>query len=191
MLLLELDLSELLAASHHMLILDTHGRSGRGEDGSSVLDVLSSEVLLEGREILEIILVDIGEGNTGGGLAVNELTKGGLVLDDTVRNILGSAETREESHELDGLNIVSNDDKLGLTFFNESGDMVETELKNVWLITTGLTFLLSSLLESFLLLLSGLWSILGEELEELGSLVLVNGLLELCVQALPFLGPTT
>ena len=68
MLLLELDLSELLSSSHHMLILDTHSRGRGGEDGLSVIDVLGSAVLLEGGEILEIILVDIGESDTGGSL---------------------------------------------------------------------------------------------------------------------------
>ena len=180
MLLGKLDFSELLSASHHMLILDTHDRSGRRLDGSSVLDVLGSEVLLEGGEVLEVILVDISEGNTGGGLAVNKLSEGGLVLDNTVRNILGSAETRQEGAKLDGLNIVGNDDELGLAFLNKGGNMVQTELEDNRLGADVLS-LVSSLsgfslrLKSGLLVSSGLRLISVEELEELSRLVLVKG----------------
>ena len=100
MLLGKLDFSELLAASHHMLILDTHDRSGRRVDGSSVLDVLGSEVLLEGGEVLEVILVDISEGNTGGGLAVNKRSESGLVLDNAVRDSHLAAQGRQEHNQL-------------------------------------------------------------------------------------------
>ena len=181
MLLLELDLSEFLSSSHHMLVLNTHGRSRRGDDGLLVLDVGGSEVLLEGGEVLEIVLVDLGESNTGGGLAVNKLSEGGLVLDDAVRNILGSAEAGQEGHELDGLNIVGNDNELGLTFLNEGGDVVETELEDNGLGTdlVGLVSTLSGfslLLESSFLVSSGLGLVSVEELEELSRLVLVKGL---------------
>merc|ERR1719327_616266 len=176
---LELDLSEFFSSSHHMLVLDTHSRSRGGEDGLSVLDVLSLEVLLEGGEVLQVILVDLGEGNAGSGLAVNELTESGLVLDNAVSNTLGSAETREESHELDGLNIVGNDDKLGLTFLNELSNVVETVLEDDGLGTDvlGLVATLSGFslgLESGLLISSGLRLISVEELEELSRLVLLE-----------------
>jgi hypothetical protein len=74
---------------------------------------------------------------------------------------------------------MSHDDELGLTFFNEGGDVVETELDGFWLWSRLLLFLLSSLLESCLLILLGLWGVLAEEFEELRGLILVNGLLEL------------
>jgi hypothetical protein len=166
-----------------MLILDTHGRGGSREDGSLVLDVCSSEVLLEGREILEVILVDFSESNTGGGFAVDELTKSSLVLYDTVRNILGSAETREERHELDGFNIVGNDDELGLTFFNEGSDVVETELEDSGLGTDVLSLVatlsgFSLRLESGLLISSSLGLISVQKFEELSRLVLLENLVE-------------
>lgn len=78
---------------------------------------------------------------------------------------------------------MSHDDELGFAFLDESGDVVETEFKVEWLWSgvsgSGTLSGFSFTNESLFLLLSGLWGVLGEELEELGGLVLVNGLLEL------------
>jgi len=79
---------------------------------------------------------------------------------------------------------VSHDDEFGFAFLDEGGNVVETEFKMHWLWTSvssgSLSFSGFSLVgESVLLLLSSLWGVLGEELEELRSLVLVNSLLEL------------
>ena len=90
-----------------MLVLDTHERSGGGVDRLPVLHVLSAEVLLQGGEVLQVVLVDVGEGDAGGGLRVNEGTEGGLRLDDAVRNILGAAESRQEGHHLDAISVPS------------------------------------------------------------------------------------
>jgi len=175
----EFDLSEFLSLGHHVLILDTHDTTSTLSIEVGVVVELRHECLLESIEVGKVLLLDIGEGDASGGLGVAELSESSLGLDEAEWDSLLSAESRKEDHDLSWVDIMSHDNELGFTLLDEVGNMVETELKNVWLITTGLTFLLSSLLESFLLLLSGLWSILGEELEELGSLVLVNSLLEL------------
>ena len=175
----EFDLSEFLSLGHHVLILDTHDTTSTLSIEVGVVVELRHEGLLESIEVGKVLLLDIGEGDASGGLGVAELSESSLGLDEAEWDSLLSAESRKEDHDLSWVDIMSHDNELGFTLLDEVGNMVETELKNVWLITTGLTFLLSSLLESFLLLLSGLWSILGEELEELGSLVLVNSLLEL------------
>ena len=79
---------------------------------------------------------------------------------------------------------MGHDDEFGFAFLDEGGNVVETEFKVHWfwggVSSGGLTFSGFSFVgESVLLLLFGLWGVLSEELEELGSLILVNGLLEL------------
>ena len=175
----EFDFSEFLSLGHHVLVLNSHNTTTLLSLEVGVIVELRHEGLLESIEIGKILLLDVGEGDASGGLGVAELSESSLGLDEAEWDSLLSAESREEDHNLSWVNIMGHDDELGFTLLDEVGNMVKTELKNVWLITTGLSFLLGSLLESFLLLLSGLWGILGEELEELGSLVLVNGLLEL------------
>ena len=175
----EFDLSEFLSLGHHVLVLNSHNTTTLLSLEVGVIVELRHEGLLESIEIGKILLLDVGEGDASGGLGVAELSESSLGLDEAEWDSLLSAESREEDHNLSWVNIMGHDDELGFTLLDEVGNVVKTELKNVWLISTGLSFLLGSLLESFLLLLSGLWGILGEELEELGSLVLVNGLLEL------------
>lgn len=175
----ELDLSELLSLGHHVLVLDTHDTTALLSLEVGVIVELRHEGLLEGIEVGQVLLLHIGESDASGSLGVAELSESSLGLDEAEWDSLLSAESREEHHDLSWIDIVSHNDELGLTLLNEVGNVVETELEDVWLVTTGLTLLLSSLLESFLLLLSGLRSVLGEELKELGSLVLVNSLLEL------------
>lgn len=179
MLLGKLELSEFLSSSHHVLVLDTHDWGRGSVDDLSALHVLGSEVLLESGEVLHIDLVDLSEGDAGSGLGVNELTEGSLVLDDAVWNVLGSAESGQESHHFDWLDIVGDDDELGFTFFNEGGHVVQTVLKNDWLgaDVLGLVATLSGLslgLESLLLGDLGLWLVSVQELEELSRLVLVE-----------------
>ena len=177
----EFDFSEFLSLGHHMLILNTHNTTTLLSLKVGVIVELGHEGLLESIEVGKILLFDISEGNASGGLGVAELSESSLGLDEAEWDSLLSAESREEDHDLSWVNIVSHDNELGLTFLDEVGNVVETKLKNVWLTTILVwsNLLLSSLLESFLLLLSGLWGILGEELKELRSLVLVNSLLEL------------
>lgn len=122
---------------------------------------MSSEVLCEGLEILIVFLSNIGDGNAGSSLSVNELSKSCLSLDESIGDSLLSAESGEESHEFDGVDIMSNNNELSFTFFNELGNVVKTEFQNVWLgtlfgITTG--FLgFSFLKKSGLLVFLGLW----------------------------------
>ena len=118
-----------------------------------------------------------------GGLGVAELSKSGFSLDEAVWDFLLSAESWEEDHHLEWVDIVGNDNELGLTFLTEGGDVVETELKVHWLWSNfGVLSTLLGLslgLESGLLVLSSLWGVLGKELQKLRCLVLVDGLGEL------------
>lgn len=147
-----------------MLVLDSHNTSAPVSSELFVLVELSSEVLGEGLEILIVFLSDISHSNAGSGLLVDELTESGLTLDESIGDTLLSAESREESHEFNGINVVSDDNELGLALFNESGHVVKTELEHVWLstllsITTSLLGF-SFLLKSGLFLDLGLWLVL-------------------------------
>jgi len=180
----ELDLSSLLSLGHHVLVLNSHKTTTPGDLVGSVLVELGHEVLLEGIEILEVLLSNLGEGDAGSGLGVAELSESGLTLDDAVWDSLLSAESWEEDHHLKWVDIVGDDNELSLTFLDEGGNVVKTELEGDWLWSDEAVLLsalsgLSLGLESGLLVLGGLWGVLSEELEKLGGLVLVNGLGEL------------
>jgi len=156
-LLSELDLSELCSMGHHVLVLDAHNTTTPGSSELVILVVLSAEVLGENLEVLEVLLAHLSKGDAGGGLLVNKLAEACLTLDEGEGDTLLSAESGEENEELNGVNVVSHNNELGLTLLNELGNVVETELDDDGLgslldISTSLLGL-SLLLESLLLLL--------------------------------------
>jgi len=91
-----------------------------------------------------------------------------LALDDHVGNAFLSAEGWQPQHELNGVNVVGNDDELGLLLLNEGGDVVKTELNDLGLLgVSGGSGTSSGLGEEALLLGSlGLGGVLLEEGEE-------------------------
>jgi len=177
-LLLELNLSNLLTGGHHVLVLDTHDTSSPFASEFLVLIECHGEGLSELLEVSEVFLVDGGEGDAGSGLLVDELTKVGLSTDEAVWGTTLSAESGEEAHQLDGVNVVGNDNELGGLLLNELGDVVESEL-DVDGLGSGFGVATGALLKSVLLLLAGLGRVLREELGELGGLVSVDGVREL------------
>lgn len=152
-----------------MLVLDTHDTT----TPVTALLVVVVELLTEGdREllkILEVLLVDLGKGNAGGGLHVAELTKVSLSTDEAVGDVLSAAESGQVNNGLNGVDVVSDNNQLGGALFDKGSHVVETELDVDGLGGLAGTVLLSSSLESELLLSAGLGHVLGEELEELGS----------------------
>ncbi len=172
-LLSELDFSELLSMGHHVLVLDAHNTATPVSSEGLVLIELSAEVLGKNFEVLEVLLADISESDASGGLLVDELAEACLTLDEGEGDSLLSAESGEESEELKGINVVSNNNELGLALLNELGNMVETELDNNWLgslLGLSATLLgLSLSLESDLLLLVRLGLVFSEQFKELGS----------------------
>ena len=63
---------------------------------------------------------------------------------------------------------MGDDDELGLVLLDEGGDVVKAELKVAWL--GGLSGSgLSLLLQSLLLVLSGLWGVFTEKLKDFAS----------------------
>jgi hypothetical protein len=162
-----------------VLVLDTHDTTTPVTAELFVVVELLSEVDGKLLEVLEVLLVDFGQSNAGSVLHVAELTEVGLSADEAVRNVLSAAKSGQVDHNLNGVNVVSDHNELGGTLFDEGGDVVKTELDVDGLGSLAGTTSLSSLLEAVLLLGLGLGHVLSEELEELGSLVLVNGVGEL------------
>jgi len=179
----ELDVDELLSGGHHVLVLDSHNTTSPGSSDVLVVNVSLSEV---GGELLDfdhVFGVGFSKSDTGSGLEVDKLSKVGLSTDEAEWCSLLSAKSWEMDNNLNGVDIVSNHNKLCLAFFDEGGHVVKTELKVLWLGTLGwlgtVLLGLSSFLQSLCLLLSGLWGIFLEELHERGSFVLVTSLGEL------------
>lgn len=150
--------------------------------------VLVGVALLDGGEELgELGLVlgaDLGNSENSSGLLVDDSAEASLALDDGVRDTHLAAESGQENDELNGVNIVGDEDKRGLLVLNETDDVVETVLDGVGLLGDILLLLAlldgGGLLEKTLLLLGlGLRAVLVEELEGLGSGVAVQGVLEL------------
>ena len=160
----ELLVDELLSSGHHVLVLDSHDTTSPGSSDVDVLDISLGEVGSELLDLNQVLGVHIGESNAGGSLKVDELSDGGLASHEAEWGSLLSAESWKMDHQLNWVNIVSNDNNLGLSFLNKGGDVVETELEKLWLVSLVSSFAsllgLSQLLESLGLFLSSLWGVL-------------------------------
>lgn len=155
---------------------------------SAGLVVLVHEAILDGGDELgELSLVlgaDLGESEDSGRLLVDDGAETGLALDDGVGDTHLLAEGGEENDELDGVDVVGDQDEGGLLVLNEADNVVETVLDGVGLL--GDILLLLALLdggglleETLLLLRLGLGAVLVQELEGLSSGVLVEDVGEL------------
>ena len=108
----------------------------------------------------------------------------GLALDDGVGDTHLLAESGQEDDQLNGVDIVGDQDKRGLLVLDQTNNVVQTVLDGVGLLADVLLLLAllngGSLLEETLLLLRlGLRAVLVEQLEGLGSSVAVEDVLEL------------
>ena len=105
---------------------------------------------------------------------MNNRTETGLALDDDVWDTHLAAESWQEDDELNGVNIVGDEDKGSLLVLNEADNVVQTVLGDVGLLGNILLLLAlgnggSLLGEPLLLLGLGLGAVLVEELEGLGG----------------------
>ena len=176
-----LEIDDGLSLLHHVLILDTHKTTTVVFGECHVFVVSCHESLLESVEVLHVFFLDIGQGNARSSLKVNKLSKVSFTFDDAVSDTLLLAESWQEAHKLDWLNITGNSDKFGLTFLDEGGHVIQTVLKVIWLWSNMICLVstfsgLGFSLESILLDALGFWLVLVEELHELGLLILLNGL---------------
>ena len=175
---LDLDsgLDSLPALGHASVGLGTHDTTSP-VTGSILVVGLEVAVVDSGDELGELGLVlgaDLGKGEDGSGLLVNDGTETGLALDDNVGDTHLAAEGGEEDNELDGVDVVGDQDERGLLVLDEADNVVETELGGVGLLGDILLLLAlgdgGSLLGQALLLLDlGLRAVLVEELERLGG----------------------
>jgi len=78
-----------------------------------------------------MLFVDTRDGNCSGSLLSDERSESGLVLHDTIWNLHLSAKSREPNDQLNRIDIIGDDDELGLLLFDKGGNMVDTELKEV------------------------------------------------------------
>lgn len=167
----EFDFSLLFSLGHHVLVLNTHNTTTPVSSEGLVVVELSSEVLGEDFQILVVFLSDFSEGDAGSGLVMDELSESCLTLDEAEGDTLLSAESGEEDQHFNGVDVVSHNNELGLTFLNEGGNVVKSELDNnglgslLGISTTGLGF--SLLLESDLLVLLSLGLVLSEQFKKL------------------------
>jgi hypothetical protein len=115
---------------------------------------------------------------------VDDSAETGLALNNGVGDAHLLAEGWEEDDELDGVDIIGDQDERGLLVLNQADNVVQAVLDSVGLLADILLLLTlldgSSLLQETLLLLGlGLRAVLVQELEGLGGSVLVEDVLEL------------
>lgn len=82
----------------------------------------------EGGELALILRLDLLDGKDGGSLLVDDCAETGLTLDDDVGDTHLAAESGEENDELDGVNVVGDDDESSLLGLDEGNTVVETVL---------------------------------------------------------------
>jgi len=174
-----LDIDNLLTSGHHVLVLDSHDTTTPVFEEVVVIVELSLELGAELLEVDEVFTTDVSECDGGSCLEVDELAEVGLSADEAEGDSLLSAESGQVDNELNGVDVVGNDNKLGLVLFDEGGHVVETKLEMHGLLSLSGATGLSLSLQSLGLLNAGLGLVLGQKLEELGGLVLLEGLSEL------------
>ena len=82
----------------------------------------------EGSQLALILAVDILEGDDSGGLLVNDRAKTSLALDNDVGDTHLATEGGEEDDELDGVDVVGDDDERRLLRLDQGNGVVETVL---------------------------------------------------------------
>ena len=115
---------------------------------------------------------------------MNNSSKTSLALDNSKRNTHLTAKSRKENDELNGVNVMGDQNKRSLLVLNQSNNVVKTVLDIVWLLANILLLLTIGnssglLVKTFLLLNLGFWAVFVEEFEGLGGSVAVQGVLEL------------
>lgn len=130
-----------------------------------------------------MLRLNLSHSNNSSSLFVDQSSQSSLSLDNGIRDSHLAAQGRQEDHDFHWVNIVGNQNKLGLLVLNQGSDVVQSVLDHQWL---GGLFWLSSCGDlgsysgqSLLLLSLGLWLVLVQKAEGLGSGILVEGLVEL------------
>ena len=82
----------------------------------------------KGGEFTLVLALDVLDNKDSSGLLVDDRAETSLALDDDVGDTHLAAESREENNELDGVNIVSDDDEGSLLGLYEGNSVVQTVL---------------------------------------------------------------
>lgn len=168
---------------------------GAGAEGQLTASPLLADGITTGQEasvhganeVLEgtlILSVHLSEGSDSAGLLADGITKTSLVLHDGVRDLLGAAQGGNPENELNGVDVVGNDNKLGLLLLDGAGDLLKARHDGEWglggdsLLGVGL-LLGGNLGEASAALLAGLGGVLLDKLEELVAARAVENLAEL------------
>ena len=105
---------------------------------TSVLLGLGQVSLVDGRDQLAqlrlVLGLDLSQGDDGGGLLVHNRAQAGLALDDGIWHAHLAAQSGEEHNQLDGVDIVGDQDKGRLLVLNQTNNVVQTILGSVWLL---------------------------------------------------------
>ena len=130
-LLASLLLGDLGASLDLALGLETHLASAPLLETLKVVVVHGLAQLLDACQQLLVLGLDRGDGESGGGLLVDDLAEGGLALDDAVRDVHLAAQSGEPHNELDGVDVVGDDHELGELLLDEVRDVVEAKVDNL------------------------------------------------------------
>lgn len=132
-----------------------------------------------GAELLLVLRANLLERDDSSGLLVDDRSETSLALDDDVRNTHLAAKRRKENDKLDGVNVICDRNKGSFLRLNEGDAVVQTVLDKQRLLLRLLLLVgssrLSSGLQTLLLLLLRLRTVLVKKLEQLSRSVLVEG----------------
>lgn len=140
----------------------------------------------EGSKLSLVLGADVLDRGDGRGLLVHECPDASLALDNDVWHAHLAAEGGQEDNELNGVDVISNDNEVGLLGLDEGNNVVEAVLDEEGLLAVSLGVLLLAIgdvlgnsVQAGLLLLLRLGPVLVQELEESSGRVLVEGVAEL------------
>jgi len=185
-----LDLSGQLLGLELLHLRDLGGRFASKASSSPVfLDFITTliEVGLDSFNQLvqraAIVRVNRGKSETGASLPSCDTSQPSLVLDDAVWHSHLAAQGGKEQNKLDGIDIVSDDDKLGLFLLDQFGDVVNSLANHSGALGRGVLLSSGSGLgtcdQPLLLGLTGFRTVLVHQLEQLSGSLPVQGLVEL------------
>jgi len=182
-LLLLLLLDGMLASTSNVLRLEAHDSATPLTAVINVVVEGGTEILAKSFEFSLVFFANGGDSTRSGGFLVDDLSEATLTLDDAIRDILLAAKSGQPEDELDRIDIVGDDDELGLLGFDQLHDVVDTMLDEIGLLG-GIVVFASNLgfglvLKTVGLLFLGLRLVTTHKTQKLGGLVLVDTVVEL------------
>ena len=148
-----------------------------------VLVELGGEVILQSLQLRNVLRVHRRQGHHSGVLLVRESTQSALSVDNSERHAHLAAEGRQPHDQLDGIDVLGDNNELRLLLLNQMSDVSKSVLEDRWgRVASGGFSSGNGFGSSFETLLLGslrLWLVLLQEGEELSSLILVQSTIKL------------